>query len=325
MSYQPLKGFTSVQNSSLSNDIQDTLVEYFDWALLEKGNYFNVNLNETSPEGEDYSRLRLSSDEQYASGQVWEGFRTNWVWQSGVSGVDVDAPIVGTDRDRPGVSGVYVNDVFEPSSGVGTYAHKVDYYNGRVIFDSAIPSGSKVQAEHSYKYINVVYANNVPWLREIQTNTLGPNDNFLDVGKGAWDTLPQSRLQLPAIAIEVVPQRRFEAYQLGGGQIVYTDILCHCIAEDEYTRNMLIDIVSLQNRKTFFLLDNNTINDSGAFPLDYTGTPVPSALHFPELLDQYNGGKVWIDSITVNDMSMATSEVFGGIVRLSTKGIKLNI
>lgn len=325
MSYQPLQGFSSVQDSSLSNDIQDTLVEYFDWALLEKGNYFNVELNETSPEGEDYSRLRLSSDEQYASGQVWEGFRKNWVWQSGVSGVGMDAPIVGTNRDKPGISGVYVNGVFEPSSGVGTYAHKVDYFNGRVIFDSAIPSGSTVQAEHSYKYINVVYANNVPWLREIQNNTIGPNSNFMDVGKGAWDTLPQSRLQLPAIAIEVVPQRRFEAYQLGGGQIVYTDILCHCIAEDEYTRNMLIDIVSLQNRKTFFLLDNNTINNSGAFPLDYEGTPVPSALHFPELLEQYNGGKVWIDSITVNDMSMATSEVFGGIVKLSTKGIKLNI
>ena len=32
-----------------------------------------------------------------------------------------------------------------------------DYFNGRVVFDTAIPTGSKVQAEYSYKYINVLY------------------------------------------------------------------------------------------------------------------------------------------------------------------------
>ena len=38
----------------------------------------------------------------------------------------------------------------------------------KVIFDSAIPTGSTVQVEHSYKWINVCYANNLPWIREIQ-------------------------------------------------------------------------------------------------------------------------------------------------------------
>jgi hypothetical protein len=71
--FQPLKGISGVFDSTLNNDIQDGIVEYFDWALLEKGNYFNVTANETSPNGEDMSRLRLSSNapiQQVESGKV---------------------------------------------------------------------------------------------------------------------------------------------------------------------------------------------------------------------------------------------------------------
>ena len=164
MSYfSPLKGINSVFDYTLNNDIQDGLVEYFDWALLEKGNYFNVTSGELSPNGQDYSRLRLSSSDQYDDGQVWEGFRKNWVWQSGVS--YSPAPIVGTNNVKPGISGVYVDGAFKPSTITGTYAHYVDYFDGRVVFDTAIPTGSVVQAEFSYKWINVLFANNVPWLR----------------------------------------------------------------------------------------------------------------------------------------------------------------
>jgi hypothetical protein len=323
--FQPLKGFINIHSSTLTNDIQDGLVEYLDWGLLDKGNYFNVTLGESSPNGSDYSLLRLSSNDSYVSGQVWEGFRKNWIWQSGISGVGVSPPIVGSNANFPGISGVYIDDTFEPSSGAGQYAHYIDYFNGRVVFDSAIPTGSKVQAEHSYKYINVVYANNVPWLREIQEATIQPNSNFSDVSKGAWDIPPESRLQLPAIAVEVVPTRRFKGYQLGGGQWVYTDVIFHCIAEDEYTRNQLLDIVSLQNDKNVFLFDSNKLNDSGAFPLNRNGTPVPSALRYPEIIERYNGGRLRITNASIQEMHMAKPDVFGGIVRVTTEGIKTNI
>lgn len=324
--FVPLKGFSSISNSTLSNQIQDNIVEYFDYGLLDKGNYFNVTLAESSTDGHDYSRLRLSSNDAYTSGRVWEGFRKNWVWQSGISGVGMAPAIVGVNPNFPGLSGVYVNDVLEPSSGVGQYSHFIDYFNGRVIFDSPIPTGSKVQAEFSYKYINVVYANNAPWFREIQKNTTEPTANFLGVSQGSWDVPPETRLQLPAIAVEVVPMRKFEGYQLGGGQWVYSDVLFHCIAEDEYTRNQLIDMVSNQNDKTIYLFDNNTIDQSGAFPLDNNGTPVPSALLYPDLIDLYSGGGTMrITKALVQDMRMIQSDVFGGVVRVTTELIKTNI
>ena len=158
--YVPLKGFTSVHQHTTSNDIQDNLIEFFDWSLLEKGNYFNSTLGELSPDSQDYSKLRLSKNENFTAGQAWEGFRENWVWQSGVNAPSgYHDPIVGSDNLNPGISGVWVDDTFYPSDTTGDYAHHVDYFNGRVIFDSAIPTGSKVQAEHSYKYINLFNRN----------------------------------------------------------------------------------------------------------------------------------------------------------------------
>lgn len=324
--FSPLKGFKNIKEATTNNAIQDNIIEYFDYALLDKGNYYNVTVGMISPDGYDYSRLRPANDEYYPSGQVWEGFRSNWVWQSGLAPDDMDPPIVGADPLHPGISGVYIDGQFEPTSGVGDYSHHIDYFNGRVVFDSPIPTGSVVQAEYSYKYINVVYANNVPWMREIQTDTQQPTSDFLDVNKGKWNIPPEARLQLPAIAVEIVPQRTMKGYQLGGGQWVYTDVLFHCIAEDEYTRNKLLDIVSLQNNKQIYTFDMNKINDDNAFPLDYRGMPTANALTYPDLVRQYSEGACFrIIKTMVEGMNMPQSDLFGGTVRTTVEAIKLDI
>ena len=324
--YVPLKGFTSVHQHTTSNDIQDNLIEIFDWSLLEKANYFNSALGEASPDSQDYSKLRLSKNENFTSGQAWEGFRENWVWQSGINPPSGhEAPLVGSDNVSPGISGVWVDDTFYASDTVGDYAHHVDYFNGRVIFDSAIPTGSKVQAEHSYKYINVLYANNLPWVKEIQTKTLNLAASFFTNEKGDVNVPQEAKIQLPLVAVELVPNRTFQGYQLGGGQWIRQDVIFHCIAEDEYTRNKLIDIVSLQNDKTICLFDSNKINTSSKFPIDYKGTPVSGALRYPDLVEQFYGGKMRLTKASVQQMEMVDSNVFGGVVRMTTELIKSNI
>jgi hypothetical protein len=324
MNYSPLKGLTSVFDYTITNDIQDGLVEYFDWGLLQIGNYFNVTKGEVAPNGSDYSRLRLSLNGNYETGQVWEGFRSNWVWQSGIS--YSSPPIVGTDNTHPGISGVYVNDVFYPITTTGNYAHHVDYFNGRVIFENPIPTGSKVQAEYSYKWINVTYAHRLPWLTEAQSKTSQPNGGFLQPDQGPWVLPPESRLQLPAIAIETVSTKKFKGYQLGGGQWVYIDVIFHCIAEDDATRNKLVDIILLQNNKTIALFDSNKIYQSGAFPIDYRGVPVSGALRYPDIVSSYFGGNVRLTESSMQQMiKFDTDGLFGGIVRVTTEGIKTNI
>jgi hypothetical protein len=320
-----LKGFTSVFQYTLNNDILDGLVEFFDYGLLGKGNYFNVTLGEQSPNGQDYSRLRSVSEPRFSDGQAWEGFRSNWIWQTGVP--YSPSPITTNNGGKPGISGVYVDDTFHAYNSVGTYAHHVDYFNGRIVFDTPIPTGSKVQAEYSYKWINVTYASNLPWVRQIQQNSNQPDANFIDGKDSDVQIPPESKIQLPTIAIEVVPSRRFKGYQLGGGQYVYTDILFHCVAEDEITRNALVDIVSLQNDKTISLFNTNKIHEDGVYPLDYRGSPVTNAKEYPEIVfsEDYNGGNLRLSNTQVQDMIAINSNIYGGIVRMTTEGIKANI
>jgi hypothetical protein len=321
--YLKLKGIKDIKESTLNNEIQDGIIEYFDWALLGVGNYYNVTYAEQSPYDQDYSKLRLSSDPNYSEGQVWEGFRSNWVWQSGID--YSPAPLVSSDNTNPGVSGIYVDGVFHANDSTGTYAHHIDHYNGKVIFDSAIPTGSVVQAEFSYKWINVVYANDVPWLREVQTDSMEPTSSFYEKDKGDWNIPPEARLQLPAVAVEIVPMRSFKGFRLGGGQWIYTDVIFHCIAEDEMTRNKLVDIISLQSNKTIFLINSNSVSASGDYPIDYRGVPVSGALRYPDLLNKHVGLRLRFTDTTVENMTSVASDIYGGIVRFKTELINLKI
>lgn len=319
-----LKGFDSVFEATLNNELQDNIIEFLDWGLLQKGNYFNVTLGETSPDGYDYSLLKMSSNPHFASGQAWESFRKNWVWQSGVS--YNPAPIVGTNHAIPGISGVYVNDTFYPSTSSGTYAHKVDYYNGRIVFNNPIPTGSKVQAEYSYKYINIIYANELPWIREIQYRTLDVAGNFNNITtKGEFNVPAESRVQLPAIAVEIVPRRTLRGFQLGGGQYVDTDILFHCLAEDENTRNQLVDIISLQNDKTICMFNSNSLTNSGQLPLDYNGFPVSGALRYPDIILNHTSNLIRFKNSTVQGMELINSNFYAGIVRFTAEVIYTKI
>lgn len=322
--YLQLKGFDSVYNTTLANEIQDNLVEFFDWALLQKGNYQNVTIGEQSPNGRDYSKLRPSSNPNYPSGIAWEGFRKNWVWQSGVS--FSPPPIVTSGNNAiPGISGIYVNSVFYPSSTSGTYSHKVDYYNGRILFNNPVASGNLVQAEYSYKYINIIYANSLPWLKEVQYKTLDVPSSFDSNNKGDFNIPAENRVQLPAIAIEIVPRRTLKGFQLGGGQIVDTDVLFHCLAEDEFTRNKLIDIVSLQNDKTIVMFNSNDIASSGDFPLNYLGVPVSGALRYPDLVSKYPRAYIRLKNAIVQGMELVNSNFYAGIVRMTVETIDGNI
>jgi len=306
MSVNDLKGFDYIGEASLGEQLKTNVIEFFDWALLEKGNFYNVNVPSSGQYGGPQHKLRLVDDPNYTSGQVWEAHRGNWVWQSGLrtnqANVIQKAVESGTypkQKRFPGVSGVYVGGAFTPTSGVGSHAHHIDYKNGRVIFDSAIATTSTVSLSYSYKWINVTSANNIPWFRELQANSLRrDSDHFNLISSGDWSQLGQTRFQLPAVAVEVVPRRTMKPYQIGGGQYVSTDILFHIITEEEHTRDKLIDVITLQKEKAFHAFDVNRMARKGAFPLDYRGMTVSGAPIYPVLVaPSADGGYRWSDGI----------------------------
>ena len=79
-----LRKVTNYGDSTVSSIIQDNLIEFFDWAIMDIGGFNNVSVPQTDVYGGDRHKLRLVNDPRYTSGQVWEAFRGNWVWQSGL-------------------------------------------------------------------------------------------------------------------------------------------------------------------------------------------------------------------------------------------------
>ena len=316
--YTQLKGVSNIANSMISTQISDNVIEFFNWGLLEAGGYFNVNMPASGLYGGDKHKLRLVDDPNYTAGQVWEGYRSNWVWETGV------APSTQPIQ----ISGVYVGGDFHPGTGVGTYAPHVDYPNGRVVFDTAIATTSTVSIEFSYKWVNVIKAEGIPWFREIQYNSQRvDSDHFLQTGSGDWSQLGQTRVQLPAIAVEVVPRRRFEPHELGSTRRAYTDVLLHVLAEEEYTASQLVDTVTLQEEKTLWMFDTNLLATQNKYPLNYRGELTTHALasgRYPDLVsptseDGLRWKKMFIPTCVSQGLSMLNPNLYVGTVRMTTE------
>jgi|SRR6056300_312250 hypothetical protein len=314
-----LKGISTFGDATITTHVRENLISFFDNGLVDKSGFVNVEVPTTGYYDGLEHRLRPVSDPRYNDGQVWEGFRSNWVWQSG------NGALTSTDSSYPGVSGVYINDTFYPTSTDGDYAHHINHPLGRVIFDAAISTDSTVECSYSYKYVNVTKVDGLEWFKQIQQNSeRADNTNFIN-NSGEWGVLGDNRFQLPAIGVELVNSRRMIGYQLGGGQTIFTDFLFHCVAEDAYTRDHLMDIVTLQNDKVIRAYDLNDISSNNVFPLDYRGVPISGALSYETLISDYEGNHIRLIDASIDSVYSLTPNIHVGTVKLKTEVIVFGV
>lgn len=280
--YTQLKGITEWGNDELSRQLAVNLETWLDWGLLGVGAFNNVTIPTSGNYGGSYDSLRLVSDPNYTNGQVWEGARQDWVWESGIE----------YPYQPIRVSGVYVNGSFKSISSTGTYSHSINYPLGRVVFNSPIAVTSTVKANYSYKLVNVCDAS-TPWFKEIMPFSLRVDDlQYTQLASGAWAVLSQNRVQLPAVVVEVVPRTKLRGLQLGGGQWLQKDIIFHVFSETPWEKNKLIDTIVYQKEQTLLSFDLNALRAGNAFPLDGNGSPVSGGLMYPNLVEP-TGGFFW--------------------------------
>jgi hypothetical protein len=314
-----LKGFTTFGDATITTHVRENLISFFDYGLIEKSGFINVEIPTTGYYGGLEHQLRAVDDPRYDYGQVWEGFRSNWVWESGLGA------LTSSDNANPGVSGVYVNDAFYSTSTTGTYSHYINHPLGRVIFDSPIDTNSTVTCQYSYKYVNITRADGLEWFKQVQQySERADNTNFVN-NSGEWAILGDNRLQLPAIGIELINSRKMTPHALGGGQHIFTDFLFHCVAEDAYTRDHLMDIVSLQNDKVLKAYDLDDISSNNVFPLDYRGVPVSGALTYPNLVSAYEGNHIRLIEASIDSVYSLTPNIHIGTVKLKTEVIVFGV
>jgi hypothetical protein len=304
--YKHLNKFvTQIGDTLLTSQLESNLKTFLDWGLLEIGGFFNITIPTSGAYGGTFDRLRAVDDPAYSDGQVWEGARKDWVWETGLE--YATQPI--------DISGVYVGGTFY-GTGHATYGHHYNYPLGRVIFDSAISQNSTVQMNHSYRHVQIYIADQAPWWDEFQQDSFRvDNSTFHEIGSGQWGILANHRVQLPAIVIEAVPRRNFRPYELGTiGNYVYQDVLFNIIAESRWWRNKLVDITSLEKDHTIWLYDNNLIATATGYPLDHRGMRVGS-LRYPDFVDDYRFKKARFFNTDVSEMTSLNSRLHKGIVR----------
>jgi len=271
-----LKGGPHVLDGQLSDLLESNLQAFLQWGLLGAGGFLTVRAPQSGVYGGDESRLRLASDPYYESGQVWEAFRKDWVWESGIP--------FPTQPVRP--SGVWVGSAFHPASETGVYAHRYDYPNGRVVFDAPIPTASVVRTDYSYRLVQVSTAD-TEWWQQVQAGSMRADDpHFLQQGSGVWDALARSRVQLPAVIVDAVPNVRSRSgYEIGNQlQTVLQDVQLEVLAEDRFYLKWLHDVLCNQKGHRLIGFDKNRVLAADSFPLDPDGSPRPSGKMYPDLV-----------------------------------------
>jgi|TARA_R110000824_G_C15212742_1_gene676787 hypothetical protein len=302
---------SQVGNTLLNSELESNLKSFIDWGMLGIGGWFNVTLSTYGGWGGTFDRMRPVDDPAYTLGQVWETPRKDWVWES-------ETPYVGGDTIS--ISGVWIDSALK-GTGDATYGHHYNYPLGRVVFDSAIPTSSTVQIEHSYRNVQVYIADQAPWWDELQYNSMRVDDTTFDqIASGNWNILANHRVQMPAVVIETVPKRTFQPYELGAtSNFVTQDVVFHILAESRWWRNQLVDIISIQKDKTLMLYDSDKLADSNAFPLDYRGAIVNSGNHYSGIINnttyQYTSAR--ITNVGITEMDSYNNRLYEGTVRAS--------
>ncbi len=301
-SYLLLKLPGQAGDAQLSEHLLSNLQAFLDWGMLNIGGFYNVHLTDTASFGGNPSTLRLSDDNRFTKGTVWDAYKKNWVWETGTE-YSV-SPI--------SISGIYVNSVFLPQNSA---VYSVDYPRGRVVFTSPINLTSTVQVEYSYKMYSFERSD-VQWFQQLTEGTFRRDDpQFQSYGSGLWSTYPESRAQLPAVVIEPVPKRSWLGKGLGGGQWIYTDVVFHVIAETPYDRNNMLDILTYQNEKRWFMFDLNKTSRASVYPLNRNGFLVNPSSTYPNLLANYPWRATIIRGSTAQQFSQHAQGLYNGIAR----------
>lgn len=302
------KGINNISEDLLLNILESNFKTFLDWSFLKIGAWFDSTISNS---GTIYgslnppAKLLLVDDPSYTLGQVWQGIRKDWVWESGIVSQN-NSPII--------ISGIYLNNSFVSSTG---NSFNINYSDGRIIFNTAKSKTSNVQLNHSYRFVQTYRASDSPWFNSIQYPSLNNTDSDIkQISAGEWSIGSDHRVQLPAIVIESVPRSRSRPYELGNTSLwLEQDIAFYVFAESKNDRNKLLDILRLQQDLSFQLYDTNALTQNDEYPLNHDGSLKNNALMYPNIIEKYPWKKCFIKTVNLFDMDNITPNLYSGMAR----------
>jgi hypothetical protein len=286
-----LRGFQSFDESGLSEVLTDNLLYYLDYGFVEKGGYINIQRPSIN------AKLYHVKDPRESTGKLWASRRKNWVWEN-----EVGIPI----------SGVWVNNTLMTSG------YTVSYRDGSVLFDTPISINSTVEVNHSYKYIHVFDADENR-IFDGDKESFDVTDNLFINGSGY--VLPDRRIQLPAIGLEVLTDRNSKPFELGNlSQNMKTRVLCNVLCTDNRITKRIGDYLSYQKDKVFVLFDRDQAASSGFYPINYDGSLNNSSGTYIYLSENFPYSKVFAKKVYVSDLRLEKlNKINGDLFHLTAR------
>jgi hypothetical protein len=294
-------GVESIGSHMLISQIENNIKSFLDWGFLHIGGFINVNKPQQNIYGNYPALLKPTSDPNYNDGQVWQTMRKDWIYEDGIT---YNLPVYPSPPPSPfpappamtgptsvspiQITGIYIQNVFYPLNTVGAYSYIVDYVNSRIIFNTAINTNLKVEMEYAYRWCQVYTYDNAKWWQQLQYKTDQNAAHFTQLQQGDFSVLSVNRVQLPAIIIQSIARGQSTPYRLGDKSLnTKQEIMLHVMAETMSDRNVIIDIIRLQQDKIMRLYDNNLVAKNGVGPFYPNGTLNPNRLQYDELLVPY--------------------------------------
>jgi hypothetical protein len=315
MTYDPaFMGVDNIGSTLIIGELENNYKSFLDWGFLNAGGFTNVRIPTTNISSFGLHILKPTTDKNRSNNTVWQAPRKDWVYESGIN-FNSASPV--------NISGIYVNGTLYPApTGNGTIGYKINYPEGKVIFNSPVAATSVVQLEYSYRNVQVYKMEEFPYWREIQYRSLENKTGLSLSDKGDFAINSESRVQLPSIIIETVARADSKPFQLGDKSLIIDqDVLLHILADNPKDKNNIIDIVRLQEDRIIWLYNTNQIIKSGLYPLNYNGSKNLTGQNYNIIVN--NPNLRWrtcrIKDINISDINFVNIRMYGSVLRLTNE------
>jgi hypothetical protein len=307
-------GVTNIGSTKFLNELENNYKSFLDWGFIKIGGFTNVKIPTTNISNFNLHVLKPTEDKNQSTNTVWQTPRKDWVYETG---------IVFNNQSPINISGIYVNSTLYPApTGNSTLGYKINYPEGKVIFNQAIPATGTVHLEYSYRNIQVYKTEEFPYWKEIQFRSLEDKTRILNVDKGNFSIGSEYRIQLPAVVIETITRSIQEPFQLGSKDLIFNqDILLHVLADNPADKNNIVDIIRIQEDRLLQLYKTDIVVNSGVYPLNYDGSININGQNYNTIVknDSYKWKECRLKNITISDIDFTNIRMFGAVIRITNE------
>lgn len=290
------------------NRLYSNMKLFLDDLFIARGFYDNIASGELDYEGRNLSQLfPVQNDPLYpvdsgSTVHVWQGYRKNWVSESGVEffASGLTAPTLA--------SGIYIGGTFHPRATIsgGGNGIAIDFRNGRVLAESGITASATVEVAHSYKEI---------WIDTVARDLVADQVTVIDNTKRvAIDNVPSGNIiRLPAIQMDLANQLETRGLELGGGIIMRPVMFLHVVAENRHDKDEIVDVLQLSQFKTMTMVDLDAVPAQFGFYGDY-GSGYKS---YGQLKNSYKDRNAFIEQVDlVSNDDIAPEGYYTAVLRV---------